>query len=601
MLLAHSPCISPSPQEIKIAVIESTVVLQTAGTSNPSSRAVFNVIAQDNEKYISLIRFIPDFIEFNQRIKAYYPRIRLTLPTLSDPNVTKRSSLRLFLGGFLIKRHKTNARKIECYLQQCIEHPLLRFSSLLCDFLSVQRAEDAMSRLTLYPSPVSSVSPVPSLTFPTVTMTTLATTLPETLATTEATTTAVPAMPAMPTMPTMPTMPAISTAPATPPLVMGEEETLQMKDFTLVKVLGKGCMGKVLLARNHQSHKLYALKAISKAWAITQRETEHTRAERDVLAAITKLRHPFLVHLHFSFQNTHQLFLVLDYHRGGDLATHLTHSGYFIPDRCLLYTAEILLGLQALHRLGIVYRDLKPENILLAADGHVVLTDFGLSKQFHAATEHQRTHTFCGTPDYLAPEILKGQAYSYAVDYWSLGTLLYEMLTGTPPFWAEPHSEMYRRIMEDPLEFPTDMDPITADLLQGLLERNPLLRLGTGRGGDAQIRSHPYFSCLDWSDVYHRRISPVYMPTLASETDMRYVDPEFAAMSPRLSVPDSSASMDEACQQVFEGYSYLAESRLSMSDLVSMADSLDPPTEWTGLSLEHEMRDSHSYLLFIVG
>ncbi|KAI7861376.1 hypothetical protein BDF14DRAFT_1887260, partial [Spinellus fusiger] len=169
MLLAHSPCISPSPQEIKIAVIESTVVLQTAGTSNPSSRAVavFNVIAQDNEKYISLIRFIPDFIEFNQRIKAYYPRIRLTLPTLSDPNVTKRSSLRLFLGGFLIKRHKTNARKIECYLQQCIEHPLLRFSSLLCDFLSVQRAEDAMSRLTLYPSPVSSVSPVPSLTFPT--------------------------------------------------------------------------------------------------------------------------------------------------------------------------------------------------------------------------------------------------------------------------------------------------------------------------------------------------------------------------------------------------------------------------------------------------
>ncbi|RIA87268.1 kinase-like domain-containing protein, partial [Glomus cerebriforme] len=284
-----------------------------------------------------------------------------------------------------------------------------------------------------------------------------------------------------------------------------------IEDYDLIKVLGKGCMGKVFLSRERHSNKLYALKAISKEWVVFRQEVEHTKTERDILASISTISHPFLIRLRESYQDINQLFLVLDYYPGGDIATQLAKWHKFDDARCLFYATEIILGIEELHRLGIVYRDLKPENILIGRDGHIVLTDFGLSKQFKP--NWQKTNTFCGTAEYLAPEIIRGDEYSYPVDWWSLGTLLYEMMTGITPFWAADQNKMYQRVLEDKLEFPDGMMYEATDLLRGLLQRDPTLRLGCGLSGPMEIRGHIYFEFVNWDDVFHKRTRAPYIPT----------------------------------------------------------------------------------------
>lgn len=328
--------------------------------------------------------------------------------------------------------------------------------------------------------------------------------------------------------------------------------------------------------RERKNGKLLALKAISKEWAVMQREIEHTKSERDILAAIAEISHPFLIKLHHSFQDAEQLFLVLDFYVGGDIATQLAKHYHFDPERCRLYIAEILLGLQELHRVGVLYRDLKPENILIAADGHIVLTDFGLSKQFAPSIvgDDQRTNTFCGTAEYLAPEILRAEPYSFEVDFWSMGTLLYEFLTGITPFWAETHTEMYRRVLEDTLVFPEDFDPVTADFIDGLLQRDPSMRLGVGIDGPQQICSHPYFDGLDWDDVFHKRITPRYIPDLKSDMDFSNFDDSFLQMVPRISNPPGKIILTSDIQDIFEGYSY-TESVVDSDRLTISTDTED--------------------------
>lgn len=206
------------------------------------------------------------------------------------------------------------------------------------------------------------------------------------------------------------------------------------------------------------------------------------------------------------------------------------------------------------------YRDLKPENILLTADGHLVLTDFGLSKQFYdgLSVEDQRTNTFCGTAEYLAPEILNDQPYSYEVDYWSLGTVLYEMLLGITPFWAQDRDVMYERIRHDDLVFPADyLDENTMDFISQLLIRDPTQRLGSGVDGAIQVRSHPYFNEIEWHLIYTKKIIPPYIPTLHSETDLSFFESEFLSMTPRLSPVESEYRLSQSLEQAFEGYSYV--------------------------------------------
>jgi serine/threonine protein kinase len=378
-------------------------------------------------------------------------------------------------------------------------------------------------------------------------------------------------------------------------------------DYQLVKVLGKGCMGKVILARDKDSERLYALKAINKMWVAShgKQEIEHIVAEQRILAELSRNRHPFLIHLHCSFQNSEYLFLVLDYVGGGDLATQLSLFHRFSDVRSKFYCAQMVSGIQELHRLGIIYRDLKPENVLLSPSGTILLTDFGLSKSFRLSHKfnshdkdcpggdsciHAKTKTFCGTPEYLAPEILKEEEYGYEGDWWSLGTFLYEMLTGMTPFWAEDHLTMYRRVLQDDLIFPEQLVSLDAqDFIARLLNRNASERLG--HNGTREITDHLYFRNIDWDDLYNFRVSPPYVPKVKSETDLTFFSEEFTNMSPRLSTnncyieprsftSDTSfdnelAPLSASVQEQFVGYTFVSTSaRIHMtSNLRSLAAS----------------------------
>ncbi|RKP20317.1 kinase-like protein, partial [Rozella allomycis CSF55] len=285
-----------------------------------------------------------------------------------------------------------------------------------------------------------------------------------------------------------------------------------LDSFEIIKVLGKGSMGKVMLVREKSSGKLFALKSIHKNWVVKHREIEHTISERNILVKIREMNHPFLMKLHQSFQTDTELFLVIDYYPGGDLATQLARFYKFDEERARFYAAEMILGIKELHRNGVVYRDLKPENVLLANTGHLVLTDFGLSKMFR---DESKTTTFCGTAEYLAPEILTSLAYDYKVDLWSFGTLLYEMLVGITPFWADNQSVMYQRVLSANLEFPEDISQDAKDLISKLLVRGAHNRLDCDG-----VQNHPFFKDVNWDDVYSLKLKPPYVPSIKNECDL---------------------------------------------------------------------------------
>ncbi|KAF8555140.1 hypothetical protein OG21DRAFT_948454 [Imleria badia] len=370
------------------------------------------------------------------------------------------------------------------------------------------------------------------------------------------------------------------------------QRKVAIDDFEMMRVLGKGCAGKVLLVRYKNSSDLYALKAITKRHVLAHQELQHTLTEQAVLKRMAKeSKDPFVVKLWWSFHDKENLFLVMDFHPGGDLATQLARWGRLGRDRARFYAAEIVEGVEGLHMAGVIYRDLKPENILIGADGHIVLTDFGLSKEFPRRTlpntapptpsgtrgefysspgsepttppwmkgekgqdqpvgwpgqgvvPADTTTTFCGTAEYLAPEVIQGLPYSYEVDWWSFGTMLYEMLTGITPFWANNHSDMYVRVLQDELQFPEDraMDQDTKSLIRGLLQRNPALRICEPR-----IKRHPYFSMIDWSHVYYKRYIPPYIPPIdpSNASDTQNFDDTFLDMEPVIDDPNDQDQVD---------------------------------------------------------
>eukprot|EP01127_Copromyxa_protea_P015498 TRINITY_DN4467_c0_g2_i1.p1 TRINITY_DN4467_c0_g2~~TRINITY_DN4467_c0_g2_i1.p1 ORF type:complete len:421 (+),score=79.80 TRINITY_DN4467_c0_g2_i1:66-1328(+) len=276
-----------------------------------------------------------------------------------------------------------------------------------------------------------------------------------------------------------------------------------VEDFDLLKVIGKGSFGKVLLVRKKDTQRVFAMKILNKKIIIERNEVEHTKSEKSIL---TKLDFPFLVKMHYAFQTEEKLYFVMDYICGGELFYHLTREKTFTEDRVRFYGAEIVAAVEYLHDAGVIYRDLKPENVLLTSDGHVVVTDFGLSKEGLHDPE-DTTSTFCGTPEYLAPEILEAKGYTKAVDWWSFGTVLYEMLTGLPPFYTEDVQQMYTKILSAQLNIPATMSPEAASLMQGLLERDPEKRLQA-----EQIRTHPFFASIDWDKLVRKEITPPFVP-----------------------------------------------------------------------------------------
>jgi len=294
------------------------------------------------------------------------------------------------------------------------------------------------------------------------------------------------------------------------------------EDFDFLKVVGRGAFGKVMQVKHKKSGEIFAMKILKKKQIVDSNQIDHTRSERKILEA---LQHPFLMTLRFAFQTNTKLYFVLDYYRGGELFFHLKKKKKFSEKASQFFVAEVALALGHLHSKDIIYRDLKPENILLHQTGHICLTDFGLSKDLDPM--NQESHTFCGTPEYLAPEILQKQGHGMAVDWWSLGILCYELSTGQPPFYHNNLHLMYRKIRTEDPWFPGYMGAQCKDFIKKLLIRNPKQRLGSGEGDVWDLQKHPWFNNLNWDDLFHCKIDPPYKPDVKSVMDTTNFSVEF--------------------------------------------------------------------------
>ncbi|KAF9538430.1 hypothetical protein EC957_006755 [Mortierella hygrophila] len=356
-----------------------------------------------------------------------------------------------------------------------------------------------------------------------------------------------------------------------------ESRHLSTSDFDILRVLGVGSFGKVYQVRKKDTGRIYAMKVLVKKQVIEQKQVEHTIAERNVL--VQALQSPFIVGLKFSFQTLTKLYLVQDFMNGGELFFHMQNEGTFSEPRARFYVAELVLALEHLHSCNVVYRDLKPENILLSSQGHIVLVDFGLCKQ--NVTEDERTHTFCGTTEYLAPEIVKGTGYGKAVDWWSLGVLLYEMLVGASPFADNRTEGTYHKILHQPVIFPSRLEPISTghgrksrrahitspdpatiqgtggsstgistnaqDLIQRFLDKNPKTRLGSGPSGTeavAQIKAHPFFKGIDFDRLKTRDVTPPFQPHVGvmGDLDVSNFDAHFTDQTATLGMKHHNGS-----------------------------------------------------------
>ncbi|KAL7749777.1 hypothetical protein RI367_004653 [Sorochytrium milnesiophthora] len=350
--------------------------------------------------------------------------------------------------------------------------------------------------------------------------------------------------------------------------IAGVEEMSKSKakicldDFQLLKMIGKGTFGKVMLARNKTTRLPCAIKVISKNVLKNHpNEIKHVMSERNVLQ--TNAKHPFLISLQYAFQTQDKLYFVIDYVNGGELFFHLQRERRFSEDRVRFYAAEITSALAFLHSKDIIYRDLKPENILLDREGHVALTDFGLAKE-GILESGGKTSTFCGTPEYLAPEILRKQPYGMAVDWWCLGSVVYEMLVGLPPFYSANAQELFNRILNDKLKFPAQVGLNSRRFIAGLLVRTPARRLGAN--GAHEVLTHPFFEGVDWDKINSKSYIPPFQPNLMSTMDLRYIDPSFHEEdlnSNRLSMLRETLlngdDDDDDDQNAFAGFTYMGE------------------------------------------
>uniref|UniRef100_W5MB47 Serum/glucocorticoid regulated kinase family member 3 n=1 Tax=Lepisosteus oculatus TaxID=7918 RepID=W5MB47_LEPOC len=328
-------------------------------------------------------------------------------------------------------------------------------------------------------------------------------------------------------------------------------------DFNFLKVIGKGSFGKDDFFKEAANQKKgYAYHLLCYQCCSFSPQQKHIMAERNVL--LKNVKHPFLVGLHYSFQTADKLYFVLDFVNGGELFFHLQRERTFPEPRARFYIAEMASALGYLHSLNIVYRDLKPENILLDSQGHIVLTDFGLCKE--GISQADTTSTFCGTPEYLAPEVLKKQPYDNTVDWWCLGSVLYEMLYGLPPFYSRDTQEMYDNILHKTLTMRPGASSAAWSILQGLLEKDRTRRLGS-RDDFSEIKGHYFFHLINWDDLEQKKIPPPFSPHVNSPDDIGNFDPEFTEeMVPNSICYTSDHSIVNAsvldADDAFLGFSY---------------------------------------------
>nr|XP_055040418.1 protein kinase C, delta b [Misgurnus anguillicaudatus] len=332
------------------------------------------------------------------------------------------------------------------------------------------------------------------------------------------------------------------------PASLTRTSRVSISNFVFHKVLGKGSFGKVMLAELKGKGEYFAIKALKKDVVLMDDDIECTMVEKRVLALAWE--NPFLTHLYCTFQSKEHLFFVMEYLNGGDLMFHIQDKGRFDLYRATFYSAEIICGLQFLHSKGIVYRDLKLDNVMLDKEGHIKIADFGMCKE-NMLGENRAT-TFCGTPDYIAPEILLGQKYTFSVDWWSFGVLLFEMLIGQSPFQGDDEDELFESIRTDVPHYPRWITKESKDLLEKLFEREPTRRLGVV----GNIRGHAFFKTINWAALERREVNPPFKPKVKSPSDCSNFDREFLSEKPRLSQGDKNL-VDSMDQAAFDGFSFI--------------------------------------------
>uniref|UniRef100_A0A8C6NT78 protein kinase C n=1 Tax=Nothobranchius furzeri TaxID=105023 RepID=A0A8C6NT78_NOTFU len=331
---------------------------------------------------------------------------------------------------------------------------------------------------------------------------------------------------------------------------------LSLQDFRLIAVLGRGHFGKVLLSEYKKTGTMFAIKALKKGDIVARDEVESLMCEKHIFEIVNMSHHPFLVNLFACFQTPEHVCFVMEYTAGGDLMMHI-HTDVFTEPRAMFYAACVVLGLQFLHDHKIVYRDLKLDNLLLGTDGYVKIADFGLCKEGMGYGD--RTSTFCGTPEFLAPEVLTDTSYTRAVDWWGLGVLIYEMLVGESPFPGDDEEEVFDSIVNDEVRYPRFLSTEAIAIMRRLLRRNPERRLGSGEKDAEEVKKQPFFRNVDWEALLQKKVPPPFVPSVRGREDVSNFDEEFTTEPPALTPPREPRALSRKDQDSFRDFDYVSD------------------------------------------
>eukprot|EP01117_Protostelium_nocturnum_P013726 TRINITY_DN5155_c0_g1_i1.p1 TRINITY_DN5155_c0_g1~~TRINITY_DN5155_c0_g1_i1.p1 ORF type:complete len:433 (-),score=175.41 TRINITY_DN5155_c0_g1_i1:61-1359(-) len=332
-----------------------------------------------------------------------------------------------------------------------------------------------------------------------------------------------------------------------------EESTLypskakvKKEDFDFLRLVGRGGYGKVYQVRKRDNGQIYAMKVLRKDFLIETNNVGYTKMEKDILRTVN---HPYIVKLHYAFQSDSQVCMVMDFLNGGQVYYHMKDTSMFTEKVVMFYGAQIVLALEHLHSLDIIHRDLKPENILFDGKGNISLTDFGLSKD--AMKEGKRTSTFCGTIEYMAPEVIKGEGYGKPADWWSLGSLLFDMISGRPPFESDNEEALQKKICTQKLKIPSFFTSEASSLIKGLLTRDEKKRLGAN--GAEEIKKHRFFKPINWRKLLDGEITPPFKPKVSDCLDYSNFDKQYTSEALQMS-PEFKLS--ESQERLFHGFSW---------------------------------------------
>uniref|UniRef100_W5L3R7 protein kinase C n=1 Tax=Astyanax mexicanus TaxID=7994 RepID=W5L3R7_ASTMX len=348
-------------------------------------------------------------------------------------------------------------------------------------------------------------------------------------------------------------------------------EALGLADFDLIRVIGRGSYAKVLLVRLKKNEHIYAMKVVKKELVHDDEDIDWVQTEKHVFEQAST--NPFLVGLHSCFQTESRLFLVIEYVNGGDLMFHMQRQRKLPEEHARFYAAEICIALNFLHEKGIIYRDLKLDNVLLDQDGHIKLTDYGMCKE--GIRPGDTTSTFCGTPNYIAPEILRGEDYGFSVDWWALGVLMFEMMAGRSPFDIitdnpdmNTEEYLFQVILEKPIRIPRSLSVKAASVLKGFLNKDPKERLGCQvQTGFTDIKSHTFFRSIDWDQLEQKQVTPPFKPQITDDYGLDNFDTQFTNEPVQLT-PDDEDVIKRIDQSEFEGFEYINPLLLSNEESV---------------------------------